>query len=92
MDAEWTESLSLPVLYENIESDDMKRELWVFAYGSLCWKPGFNFQKAVVGYVQGFTRKFWQGNTTHRGTQDKVIIKKNILSIDYDVSVFLFSF
>lgn len=72
MDAE-TKPTTIAVLHEKIESNEiMNKELWVFAYGSLCWKPGFNFQKAVVGYVQGYSRKFWQGNTTHRGTQEKV--------------------
>ncbi|XP_015514621.1 glutathione-specific gamma-glutamylcyclotransferase 1 [Neodiprion lecontei] len=45
--------------------------LWVFGYGSLCWHPGFDFEKSLAGYIRGFTRKFWQGNVTHRGTADK---------------------
>ncbi|XP_018571320.1 glutathione-specific gamma-glutamylcyclotransferase 1 [Anoplophora glabripennis] len=47
------------------------KALWVFAYGSLCWKPGFKFHKAVTGHVKGYQRRFWQGNTTHRGTEEK---------------------
>lgn len=43
--------------------------LWVFGYGSLCWHPGFEFQQSVTGYVRGWARRFWQGNTTHRGTE-----------------------
>lgn len=46
-------------------------EVWVFGYGSLCWNPGFEFTKCVTGYVRGFVRRFWQGNTTHRGTKEK---------------------
>lgn len=73
MDATRTESSSLAILHETIENSEIhNKELWVFAYGSLCWKPGFTFQKAVVGHVKGYSRKFWQGNTTHRGTEDKV--------------------
>ena len=60
------------VLEDEVFHNETKA-LWVFAYGSLCWKPGFQFHKAVTGYVQGFHRRFWQGNTTHRGTEDKVI-------------------
>ncbi|XP_970018.2 glutathione-specific gamma-glutamylcyclotransferase 1 [Tribolium castaneum] len=60
----------LAVLEDEVLHNETKA-LWVFAYGSLCWKPGFQFNKAVTGYVQGFHRRFWQGNTTHRGTEEK---------------------
>ena len=46
--------------------------LWVFGYGSLCWNPGFDYGDQVIGHIRGFARKFWQGNTTHRGTDEKV--------------------
>ncbi|CAH0562152.1 unnamed protein product [Brassicogethes aeneus] len=57
-------------LESTVFSNDTKA-LWVFAYGSLCWLPGFQFHKAVTGHVKGYNRRFWQGNTTHRGTEDK---------------------
>jgi len=42
--------------------------LWVFGYGSLVWKPGFQHGRILVGLVRGFARRLWQGNETHRGT------------------------
>lgn len=48
------------------------RSLWVFGYGSLCWMPGFQFGASSVGYIRNYVRRFWQGNTTHRGTASKV--------------------
>lgn len=60
-------------LQEVIAANETK-SLWVFGYGSLCWNPGFAFDKAVMGHIQGYSRKFWQGNNTHRGTEQKVNI------------------
>ena len=48
------------------------RTIWVFGYGSILWKTGFKYQTKKPGYIQGFVRRFWQGNTTHRGTTNKV--------------------
>lgn len=42
--------------------------VWVFGYGSLLWKPCFQFQRQVVGHIKGFKRRFYQGNTNFRGS------------------------
>lgn len=56
----------------NTDSDVvLKTEIWVFGYGSLCWYPGFEYNLCVTGYIRGYVRRFWQGNSTHRGTKDK---------------------
>jgi cation transport regulator ChaC len=44
--------------------------MWLFAYGSLIFRPGFAFQRRVRGYVEGFERRFWQVSTDHRGTPE----------------------
>lgn len=60
-------------------SDGNSTNLWVFGYGSLCWLQGFDYGSQQLGFIRGFSRKFWQGNNTHRGTQDKVRILMSFL-------------
>ncbi|GAB0092456.1 Gamma-glutamylcyclotransferase [Sergentomyia squamirostris] len=57
--------------YNNNEKEEEIPSVWVFGYGSLCWNPGFEFTKCITGYIRGYVRRFWQGNTTQRGTLDK---------------------
>jgi cation transport protein ChaC len=43
--------------------------IWVFAYGSLIWKPAFEFVELRVGLVRGWHRAFCLGwNTRFRGS------------------------
>jgi len=42
--------------------------LYVFGYGSLLWKTGFAYEKQYRALLRGYSRRFYQGNTTFRGT------------------------
>ncbi len=42
---------------------------WVFGYGSLLWRPGFEWIEKVPASLEGWARRFWQGSPDHRGTR-----------------------
>lgn len=45
-------------------------ELWLFGYGSLIYKSGFDYIRREPATIRGWQRRFWQGSHDHRGTPD----------------------
>ncbi len=47
-------------------------DLWVFAYGSLMWRPGFAYQEARRARLTGYSRCFCIYSVHHRGTPERL--------------------
>jgi glutathione-specific gamma-glutamylcyclotransferase len=45
--------------------------LWVFAYGSLMWDPGFDFDHSAPAVLKGYRRAFCVLSKSHRGTPER---------------------
>ena len=46
------------------------QEYWVFGYGSLMWRPGFEYAETVAARLDGFRRDMCIQSIHYRGTPD----------------------
>jgi cation transport protein ChaC len=47
------------------------RDLWVFGYGSLMWRPGFDFAERQLAWLRGYHRALCIYSHVHRGTPER---------------------
>lgn len=49
---------------------DYNKELWVFGYGSLMWRPGFDSMENIPALLRGFSRSLCIYSHIYRGTPE----------------------
>jgi cation transport protein ChaC len=51
--------------------DSMPNGHWIFGYGSLMWRPGFDFLERRPALIRGYHRSLCVYSHVHRGTPEK---------------------
>ncbi len=69
--ARWTEAQLQASLAAALAHWDGHTALWVFGYGSLIWKPEFEFTAREPARVHGFHRRLCLRSLLYRGTPER---------------------
>src|ERR1700704_5481693 len=54
-----------------IDMTEAEHDLWVCGYGSLMWRPGFDYEEARHARLTGYKRCFCIYSVHHRGTAER---------------------
>lgn len=68
--ARWTEAQMQASLAASLARWDRRAPLWVFGYGSLIWKPEFDFEAREPAHIHGYHRRLCLRSVSYRGTPD----------------------
>ncbi|WP_380053645.1 gamma-glutamylcyclotransferase [Falsihalocynthiibacter sp. SS001] len=58
-----------------------EQPLWVFGYGSLMWRPGFQYSTRQIARLTGYARSFCMWSIHYRGTHEQPGL---VLALDED--------
>lgn len=68
--ARWTEAQMQASLAASLARWDGRAPLWVFGYGSLIWKPEFDFDTREPARIHGYHRRLCLRSVLYRGTNE----------------------
>lgn len=60
----------MAAINQKIDAINFEQGFWVFGYGSLMWKPGFEFVARRGARLDGYHRRFCLDSITYRGTPE----------------------
>lgn len=66
----WTDEQLKASIQETLASRDLSQDQWVFAYGSLLWRPEFEFIEQKLATLKGHHRALCLWSRINRGTPE----------------------